>query len=106
MPELPDVEGFRRVLAGHAGRKIDRVDVLDAGVLRGVGSHRLADTTSGYVFGTPRRHGKLLIGPLRSSGRRHRSPEPSLVLHFGMTGLLLSVSADESHGNGTTGLRL
>jgi formamidopyrimidine-DNA glycosylase len=30
MPELPDVEGFRRVFARHAvGRTVERVEVLD-----------------------------------------------------------------------------
>lgn len=32
MPELPDVEAFRRVLAGHAvDRPIERVEVTDPG---------------------------------------------------------------------------
>jgi formamidopyrimidine-DNA glycosylase len=32
MPELPDVEGFRAVLAEHrAGRRVERVEVIDAG---------------------------------------------------------------------------
>jgi hypothetical protein len=34
MPELPDVEGFRTVLAEHAaGRRMEHVGVIDAGVL-------------------------------------------------------------------------
>lgn len=37
MPELPDVEGFRRVLADCAqGRTIQRIEVRDTGVLHGV----------------------------------------------------------------------
>jgi hypothetical protein len=32
MPELPDVEGFRAVLAGARGHRITRVDVADPGV--------------------------------------------------------------------------
>jgi formamidopyrimidine-DNA glycosylase len=35
MPELPDVEGFRRVFAEHAaGRTVERVEVLDRSMLR------------------------------------------------------------------------
>jgi formamidopyrimidine-DNA glycosylase len=35
MPELPDVEGFRRYLARHAqGRRIERVEVPDAELVR------------------------------------------------------------------------
>jgi formamidopyrimidine-DNA glycosylase len=42
MPELPDVEGFRRVLDGHAvDRPITQVDVADAGVLRDVSARGL-----------------------------------------------------------------
>lgn len=95
MPELPDVEGFRRVLARHgAGRRISRVRVLDAGVLRDVGARRLHRELEGRTLATPRRHGKWLLGPLRS-GRRHRAEEPTLVFHFGMTGSLLAASAGE-----------
>jgi formamidopyrimidine-DNA glycosylase len=87
MPELPDVEGFRRVLRRAAGRPIERVDVLDPGVLRGVDAGELRDALTGASFATPRRHGKWLIGPVRA-GRRHRRDEPSVVFHFGMTGSL------------------
>jgi formamidopyrimidine-DNA glycosylase len=60
MPELPDVEGFRRVLARHgAGLQISRVRVLDAGVLRDVGARRLHRELEGRTLATPRRHGSL-----------------------------------------------
>jgi formamidopyrimidine-DNA glycosylase len=37
MPELPDVEGFRAVLAEHGtGRRVKHVEVIDGGVLRDV----------------------------------------------------------------------
>ncbi|MBB5791926.1 Fpg/Nei family DNA glycosylase [Jiangella mangrovi] len=93
MPELPDVEGFRRVLSRAAGRRIDGVDVLDAGVLRGVDGGELRDALVGAAFAGPRRHGKWLIGPLRA-GPRHRLDEPSVVFHFGMTGSLTWIDAD------------
>lgn len=84
MPELPDVEGFRRVLAGHAvGREIRRVDVLDAGVLHDVSTNRLRKALRGREFGNPWRHGKRLVVPIaRARG------EPAVLLHFGMTGSL------------------
>ena len=91
MPELPDVEGFRRVLSEHAvGSRIERVEVLDAGVLRGVSVRSLRDSLRGRRFGTPRRHGKWLIAPLLDSRSKasRSSDAPAVMLHFGMTGAL------------------
>ncbi|PZF81037.1 Fpg/Nei family DNA glycosylase [Jiangella anatolica] len=93
MPELPDVEAFRRVLRRAAGAPIEHVEVLDPGVLRGVDAAELRDALTGTVFATPRRHGKWLIGPVRA-GPRHRRDEPSVVFHFGMTGSLTWVDGD------------
>lgn len=78
MPELPDVEGFRAVLAEHGtGRRIQHVEVADAGVLRGVSAARLARALHGHRFCDPQRHGKWLIA---------RTDGPALLMHFGMTG--------------------
>lgn len=112
MPELPDVEGFRRVLRRAAGKPIERVEVLDAGVLRGVDAGEVREALIGATFAAPNRHGKWLIAPLRAR-RRHRADEPSLVFHFGMTGSLTWVDGDaERHphdrvviGSGTRELR-
>jgi formamidopyrimidine-DNA glycosylase len=84
MPELPDVEGFRRVLAEHAvGRRIRDVDVLDAGVLRGVTGAGLRRALTGHQFRRPWRHGKNLVVPL--TGSRDGA---AVLMHFGMTGAL------------------
>jgi formamidopyrimidine-DNA glycosylase len=78
MPELPDVEGFRRVLADHAvGRQIERVEVRDAGVLRGVTASHFDAALRDHHFTAPDRHGKWLIAA--TSG-------PTVLMHFGMTG--------------------
>ncbi len=80
MPELPDVEGFREVVARHAvGRRIERVDVADAGVLRGVTARQLGDRLHSHRFGKPERYGKWLIA---------RTDGPAVLMHFGMTGSL------------------
>lgn len=80
MPELPDVEGFRRVFASHAaGRTVQRVEVRDAGVLRDVTARQLSRAVAGRRFSEPRRHGKWLVAPTGSH---------AVVLHFGMTGSL------------------
>jgi formamidopyrimidine-DNA glycosylase len=82
VPELPDVEGFRRVLESCAkGRVIRRVDVLDTGVLHGVGAKGLREALEGRRFTEPHRHGKWLLA--------RTGDGPTLMLHFGMTGLLL-----------------
>jgi formamidopyrimidine-DNA glycosylase len=90
VPELPDVEGFRRVLSDHAvGRRIRYVDVLDAGVLRGVTAAELRRALVGHQFRSPWRHGKHLVVPL--------TPDGYLLLHFGMTGALHWVTSAERH---------
>ncbi|AZQ32784.1 Fpg/Nei family DNA glycosylase [Streptomyces cyaneochromogenes] len=87
MPELPDVEGFRRVLEACAkGRVIRRVDVRDRGVLHGVSARRLRDALEGRRFTAPERHGKWLLA---------RTGGPTLMLHFGMTGQLVCSHPEE-----------
>lgn len=44
MPELPGVEGFRRVLAGHTGEPIASVSVPDPGALHGACANSKAST--------------------------------------------------------------
>lgn len=82
MPELPDVEGFRRVLAERGRRRIEDVVVRDAQVLREVSADRLRSALRGRRFGEPRRLGKWLLAPMAGG------PE-TLVMHFGMTGALV-----------------
>jgi formamidopyrimidine-DNA glycosylase len=59
LPELPDVEGYRRVAREAAGRRVQRIDVLDRSLLRG---GRPA-AVEGTRFGDPVRHGKWLFLP-------------------------------------------
>lgn len=88
MPELPDVEGFRNVLASCAGgRAVERVEVRDAGVLHGVSAGRLRRDLEGRTFAEPERHGKWLIA---------RTDGPTVLLHFGMTGMLVCDRPDEA----------
>lgn len=81
MPELPDVEVFRRRLA-HASlhRLIEHTHVYDKSVLRDTTAHGLSQTLSGQSLERTGRRGKQLwVGV--SDGR-------FLVLHFGMTGFV------------------
>jgi formamidopyrimidine-DNA glycosylase len=80
MPELPDVEGFRRVFARHAaGRTVQRVEVLDRSMLRNRRPQALGRLLAGRRLHDPSRHGKWLLVPVGGGW---------LLVHFGMTGLL------------------
>lgn len=80
MPELPDVEGFRRTFAEHAaGRRLRGVHGVERSMLRNSSPAGIGRALAGRRFAQPDRHGKLLI--CGTDG-------PSLVLHFGMTGTL------------------
>jgi formamidopyrimidine-DNA glycosylase len=88
VPELPDVEVFRRRLAASGlRRRIDRVDVRDSRLLRKVQRERLRRALEGRRLSSTRRHGKHLF--VRITG------EGWLVMHFGMTGRLDHVRKDE-----------
>jgi formamidopyrimidine-DNA glycosylase len=81
MPELPDVEGFRRYLARHAeGQRIVAVHVPDRQIVRNRSPQALGHALQNARFATPTRHGKWLIAPMDEGSE--------LLLHFGMTGLL------------------
>src|SRR5438874_3025135 len=81
MPELPDVEGFRRYLARHAqGRRITSVDVPDREIVRNRTAQSFRKALRGRSFAEPRRHGKWLFAPV--------GDELEMLVHFGMTGEL------------------
>ena len=81
MPELPDVEIFKRYLdATSLHQRISDVDVRNAYILKDVTARELARGLKGRRFESSRRHGKHLF--VRVDG------EVWLRLHFGMTGSL------------------
>lgn len=81
MPELPEVEIYKRYLDATALRqRIARVEVQNVYVLKGVSARALARRLDGRFLETSRRHGKHLF--VRTDG------EFWLRLHFGMTGSL------------------
>ena len=58
MPELPDVEGFRRGLAATAaGQRIREVTVAAPVILRKASPLALGRALAGERLGEPRRHG-------------------------------------------------
>lgn len=89
MPELPDVEAYRRFFRRYAtGRTIETVSA-DPTIVRNATPQALRQALRGHTFVDPDRHGKWLI--CRTEG-------PALLLHFGMTGdLIWSGEEPESH---------
>lgn len=85
MPELPDVEGFRHILAGNALHKtIDHVILHDDRILGGDSARAFASRLRSAQLVAVRRHGKYLLAELDRGGW--------LILHFGMTGALHFIS--------------
>jgi formamidopyrimidine-DNA glycosylase len=78
MPELPDVEGYRRDLTKHLpGYCVLRVQVRDKGVLRNRTPAEFTRQLTGRRFAVPSRLGKWLILPTNG---------PTVLIHSGMTG--------------------
>lgn len=88
MPELPDVEGFRRFFHRHAVGKPILGVWADHSMLRNTSPTRLRRSLVGRRFEPPWRHGKYLVCP---------TDAPVLVLHFGMTGGLEWLEREEGH---------
>lgn len=81
MPELPDVEVYKRYLAAHAlHRQIARIKASSPRQLAGTSARSLGRVLARKRFESTHRHGKHLF--VRLSGG------PWLMLHFGMTGSL------------------
>lgn len=81
MPELPDVEIFRRYIQSTALHKnIRSVKIFDTAVLKDIGASALAGELKGHSFEQAGRHGKYCLLPLDNS--------KNLALHFGMTGFV------------------
>jgi formamidopyrimidine-DNA glycosylase len=89
MPELPEVENFKRYLdTTSLHQRIIDIDVRDAYVLKGVSARELARGLKGRRFISSRRHGKHLF--VRIDG------DLWLRLHFGMTASLHHFKNDQN----------
>jgi formamidopyrimidine-DNA glycosylase len=81
VPELPDVEAYRRFFARHAaGRVVRRTIVPDPTILRNTTPHEFDAAVRNRRFEDPERVGKWLL--CWTDG-------PAILLHFGMTGDLV-----------------
>jgi formamidopyrimidine-DNA glycosylase len=89
MPELPEVETFKRYLDSTSlHQRITNVDVRDAYVLKRVSPRELARRLKGHRFESSHRYGKHLF--VRAGN------ELWLRLHFGMTGSLEYLNDDQA----------
>jgi formamidopyrimidine-DNA glycosylase len=84
VPELVEVEAYRRLAEDHAlGRPIAKVEAPDAWYLKGgLNAAAIRSALVGRTFVEARRHGKLLLMSTSEDG-------PVVGLRFGMTGRLL-----------------
>jgi formamidopyrimidine-DNA glycosylase len=81
MPELPDVEGYRRHFNRYAaGKRVQGVRVPSPDIVRNATPRRLERVLRGRTLRRARRHGKWMLAPFG---------EATLLLHFGMTGRLV-----------------
>jgi formamidopyrimidine-DNA glycosylase len=80
MPELPDVEGFRRTFQRRAAGKQVRGASCDAEILRNSSPQALGRAMRNSTFEAPERWGKWLICPAGAN---------TMLMHFGMTGELI-----------------
>lgn len=89
MPELPDVQVFTELAESSALRRpVASVHVDAEGMLADVSAETLRRRLKGHPLAAARRHGKHLFLEIEGEERWLR-------LHFGMTGELLVVDADD-----------
>ena len=89
MPELPDVEVFRRYLEQHThGHRIRDVHVLNPELLEGIDARHFRERIRGHTVSGTHRHGKYLFMDLGA--------DLHVVLHFGMSGYLRKLASGET----------
>ncbi len=81
MPELPDVETFRKyVHATSLHKTIKQIKITNTKILKHISKKKLSSQLTGKQFTETKRHGKHLF--------IHCTNEDWLMMHFGMTGKL------------------
>jgi formamidopyrimidine-DNA glycosylase len=82
MPELPEVEIFRRYVETNAlDQTVRQVEVLKSKILESVTEAQLQNALKGHRFDETKRHGKYLFLHVDKT-------DSWVVFHFGMTGFL------------------
>lgn len=94
MPELPDVEIFKRTLDQHAlGRVVERVQVRDPGSLEGATGATLQRRLKDKHLSASQRRGKVLFADFQGAA--------TLAMHFGTNGSLQTVAPDAKEPTST-----
>jgi formamidopyrimidine-DNA glycosylase len=90
MPELPDVEAFRKYFNKTSlNKEIKKAEASKSRVIKGISAGALQSNLTGESFTSSYRHGKYLIARTLKN--------KFLIMHFGMTGSLQDFNnSDES----------
>lgn len=89
MPELPDLEFFKRHIDSTSlHKRIAGVEVLDSGILKNIDGQTLEKKLPGQIIQNTTRHGKYLFLKLSEHGE--------LLIHFGMTGYPKYLNGEEN----------
>ena len=87
MPELPEVEIFKRFAETHAlGKLITGVQVFNPKILEHTTEAQLQKALKGKTLDQVLRRGKTLFVRIASDGKGKKGEEAWLLFHFGMTG--------------------
>jgi formamidopyrimidine-DNA glycosylase len=87
MPELPDVEIYRKRMDKACNKKIIDIQVNENRIVK-VNTKKLHTSLSGKIIQTTHRRGKYMISTMNNGD--------NLILHFGMTGELQYLPQDEA----------
>ncbi len=99
MPELPEVENARSLIAdGALHRRIVAVDDADTFVCRPHSPGQLRDALVGRMLTAARRRGKTMWCETSGVGRS-RTPGPDLGIHLGMGGRIVITGRSSAAGN-------
>jgi len=100
MPELPEVETARRLIADHAlHRRIADVDDSDTFVCRPHSPGQIRDALTGRTLTAVGRRGKMMWCETSGVGRP-AEPGPDLGIHLGMSGRIVVVAPDGQAAEG------
>jgi formamidopyrimidine-DNA glycosylase len=101
VPELPEVENARRLIAGQAlGRRIVGVDDADTFVCRPHSPGELRDALTGRMLGAAHRRGKAMWCETSGVPGGPPGPGPDLGIHLGMSGRIVVTSPDGESAEG------